>query len=96
MRNFGKTCSFEQKSLENLEFLTTFKCQAVKFLFYKKNYVEKFFFCHHQKMFFLKNTYKIALQFLFNVFVLFNIVFNLKFKGIEGGRPCFLQIDLIL
>ena len=37
-------------------------------------------FCHNQKIFFLKNTSKVALQYLFNVFVLFNIVFNLKFN----------------
>ena len=33
--------------------------------------------CHHQNFFFLKNTFKVALQYLFDVFKLFNIVFNL-------------------
>ena len=28
--------------------------------------------------FFHKNTFKVALQYLFNLFILFNIVFNLK------------------
>ena len=41
-----------------------------------------FFFCHHQKIHFLKNTFKVALQYLFNVFILFNIVFNLKLNFI--------------
>ena len=30
------------------------------------------------KIFLLKNTFKVALQYLFNVFILLNIVFNLK------------------
>ena len=29
-------------------------------------------------MFLLKNTFKVALQYLFSVFILFNIVYNLK------------------
>ena len=35
-------------------------------------------FCHHQKFFLLKNTFKVALQYLFNVIILLNIVFNRK------------------
>ena len=34
--------------------------------------------CHHQKFFFFKKLFKVSLQYLFNGFVLFNIVFNLK------------------
>ena len=35
------------------------------------------FFCHHQKLFLLKNIYKTALLNLVNFFILYNIVFNL-------------------
>ena len=34
-------------------------------------------FCHHQKLF-IKNTFKVALQYAFNVVLLLNPVFNLK------------------
>ena len=34
--------------------------------------------CHHQIFFF--NTFKVALQYYFNVFKLFNIIFNLEFN----------------
>ena len=37
-------------------------------------------FCHNQKKITLKNTFKVALQYLFNVFILSNIVFKLNFK----------------
>ena len=30
------------------------------------------------KIFFFKNTFKVFLQYLFNVFILFKIIFNLK------------------
>ena len=35
---------------------------------------------HHKKKQLLKNTVKVALQYFFNVFILFNLVFNLKFN----------------
>ena len=35
-------------------------------------------FCHHQKNVFLKNTFNVALQYLLNVFLLFNMIFQLK------------------
>ena len=41
-------------------------------------------FCHRQKFFLLKNTFKVTLQYLFNAFILFNTVslveINLKLK----------------
>ena len=37
-------------------------------------------FCHYQKFFLLKNIFKVALQYLFNVFILFNTVSYLKLK----------------
>ena len=46
----------------------------------QKNYHVDKTFCHHQKIFFLQNAYKVALQRLFNNFILFNISFNLKFS----------------
>ena len=42
----------------------------------KTNHVYKIF-CHHQ-IFFLKNTFKVALQYLLNILILINIVFNLE------------------
>ena len=37
------------------------------------------FFCHHQKIFLLKNTLKVALQqYLFSVFILFKVVSYFK------------------
>ena len=38
------------------------------------------FFLSPSKFFFSKNIFKVALQYLFNVFILFNIVFKLYFK----------------
>ena len=38
------------------------------------------FFCHHQNFFLLQNTFEVALQYLFNVFIMFNTVFYLNFK----------------
>ena len=35
-------------------------------------------FCHHQKLFLLKNTFEVALQYLFNVFIIFNTASFLK------------------
>ena len=35
-------------------------------------------FCHHQNIFLLKNTFKVALHYLFNVVILLSTVFNLK------------------
>ena len=37
------------------------------------------YFCHHQKCC-IKNTFKVALQYLFKVFILFNTVFYLIFN----------------
>ena len=42
-------------------------------------HVDKFFY--NQIFFFLKNTCKVALQYLFNKLILFNIVFNLKLNS---------------
>ena len=37
------------------------------------------YFCHHQKKK-LKNLFEVALQHLFNIFILLNTVFNLKLR----------------
>ena len=37
-------------------------------------------FCHHQTFFLLKNTFEVALQYLLNVYILFDTVTFLKFK----------------
>ena len=37
-------------------------------------------FCHHQKKFLLKNTFKVTLQYLFNVLILFNTDFYIGIK----------------
>ena len=44
----------------------------------KKIYHVDKIFCHNQKKNFLKNTFKVAIQYLFNVLLVFNIVFYLK------------------
>ena len=41
------------------------------------------FFCHQQKFFLSKNIFKVALQYLFNGFILFKTVFNLKLLKID-------------
>ena len=40
-------------------------------------------FCHHQQFFLSKNIFKAALPCLFNGFILFNTVFNLKVLKID-------------
>ena len=35
-------------------------------------------FCHHQNLLLIKNTFKVAFEYLFNVFILFNTVSYLK------------------
>ena len=44
----------------------------------KKNYKLDRIFCCHQFFFFLKNTFKVAQQYFFNIFILFYIGFNLQ------------------
>ena len=54
-------------------------------------YLDKIF-CHHQKTFILKNIIKIALKYLFNIFIPFNILFNLRHNfqlKIEKHGKCF-------
>ena len=43
-----------------------------KFYYINKN------FCHHQKNFLFKNTFKVTLQYLFDIFILFNTVSYIK------------------
>ena len=55
-------------------------------------------FCHHQKFFSLK-TFEVALQCLFNVFILFNTVFyfKLNFKLKIDPKMCtFKNLEEIL
>ena len=47
------------------------------------------FFCHQQNFFLSKNILKVALQYLFNVFILFDIVFNLKLLKIDSKMRIF-------
>ena len=63
---------------KNLEFLT---CSVVKFrnfgLTQKIYYIDDFS-CHYQTFFILKNIFTVALEYLFNVFILFNTASYLK------------------
>ena len=45
---------------------------------HQKPVIEMKNFCHRQAFFLLKNTFKVALQYLFNILILLNIVFNHK------------------
>ena len=45
---------------------------------HKKIYHINKIFCHHQKTFLLDNTFKVTLQYFFNVFILFNTVSYIK------------------
>ena len=47
----------------------------------KVYHYDKIFCCHQN--FFVKNTFKVAKQYLFNVFMLFNTVFYLKLLKID-------------
>ena len=56
----------------------------------KNNYHVDKIFCHNKKNFSLKDTFEVILQYIFNVFIVFNIVFKLKvdpkmrtFKNLE-------------
>ena len=50
------------------------------------------FLCHHRKIILLKNTFKVVLQYLFNIILyFFNIVFNLKFKFKLDPKLCTLK-----
>ena len=69
---------FWKKNWKNLEFLINLTFSIVKFWFDKKIYHIDKLFCHHLKLFLLKNTFKVALQYLFNVVIEFNTVFYLK------------------
>ena len=56
-------------------------------------------FCHHQKFFLLKNTFEVALQYLFNVLVLLNTVFYLKLKfklKVDSKTSTFKNLEEIL
>ena len=46
----------------------------------QKAYQINNFFCHHHKTFLLKNTFKVTLQYLINVFILTNTVSYIKFN----------------
>ena len=48
------------------------------------------FFCYHQKSFLLKNALKLTLQYLFNVYILFNTVscIKLNFKLNKDPEMC--------
>ena len=72
--------NFEKK---NLEFLTTFTCLVVNFFLTQKTYSMDKFLVSPSKFFLLKNIFKVSLQYLFNVFMLFNTVFNLKLLKID-------------
>ena len=53
--------------------LTILTCLVLRFCFVTKLYQINNNFCHHKK-----NTIKVILQYLFNVFILFNIVSYIK------------------
>ena len=72
-----KNLEFGNLYKKNLEFLTIFTFKQKNFDLTQKIHLVDKFFCHHQNFFFL-NTFKVALKFLYNVFILFNVVFNLK------------------
>ena len=66
------------KTWKDFEFLTILRCSIVKFDLTQKFYHINKIFCHHQKMFLLKNAFKVTLQYPFNVFILFNPVSYIK------------------
>ena len=59
-------------------------------IWHKKYIIKIGFFCHHQKIFLLKNLFKVILQYLFNVFILFNTVsyIKLNFKQKIDPKMC--------
>ena len=72
-----------EKNLENLKFLTIFTCLVVKFSFDTK------------KNFLLKNTFKVSLQYFFNVFITFNTDFNLTLLKLDPKMHIFKNLDEI-
>ena len=69
-KKLEKPGNLKEKSIKNLDFLTIFTCLVEKFQFDTKN-------CPKDKF---VNMFKVALQYFFNVFILFNTVFNLQLK----------------
>ena len=86
-----KICKFERKPQINLEkprIFSKFYILSSKFSIWHKNV--SFFFINN--FFLLKNLFKVALQYLFNVFILFNTVsyFKINFK-LKYNQKCFLK-----
>ena len=57
------------------------------------------FFCRHHKTFLLKNLFKVILQYLINVFILFNTIFYIKLKfklKIDPKMRTFKNLEEIL
>ena len=64
--------SFEKKTGKTWNF-NIFPCLVVKFCFDTKNLSIEFFLSSKKFFFLLKSILKVALQYLFNVFMLFNL-----------------------
>ena len=58
--------------MKNLELLTIWTCSVVKLRFDTKILSYKYDFLSSSKSFSLKNTSKLTLQYLFNVYIVFN------------------------
>ena len=77
---------FRQKKLKkpgiwekkNLEFFPILTCSVIKFRYVTWNVSCKQDFLSSSKFFYKKNTFKVALKYLFNVIILLNTVFNFK------------------
>ena len=76
---------FDNLGKKNLKFLTIKKdVQQKNFaLTQKKTILQIRFFWDSSKTFFIKNIFKVVLQYLFNVFIQFDIVFNLRLLKID-------------
>ena len=61
----------------------------------QKIYLLDNFFSHHQKFFLLKNIFRVALQYLFIILILFNTVFNLKLIKIDPNMRNFKNLEVI-
>ena len=81
-KNLRKTWNFKQKSLKksgktwSFNNFHMFSCKISIWL--KKSIILLKKICHHQNIFLLKNIFNVALQYLFNDFILFNTVSYLK------------------
>ena len=97
--NLSKNNLESEKFWKKLEKPGIFNVFSRKVLIWHKNSITKIkIFCHHQKYFF-KNTSKVTLQYLFNVFVLFSPVSYLKlnFKlKIDPKMGTFNNLEKIL